>query len=92
MCRFIKLLIILLVGFIGMSLWSGGDKFREIGEKAGGGLQTACDKLADQADEISEKVRGKHKKIEEWKSEKEKKSLESVNNFKELKKEGLFEK
>lgn len=92
MCRCVKLIIILLVGFIAMALWSGGDKLREAGEKAGGVLQTACDKLADRADEIREKVRGKQKKIEEWKSEKEKKSLESINNFKELKKEGLLGK
>jgi len=92
MCRCIKLTIILLVGFFAMALWSGGNKFRDIGEKAGGVIETACDKLADQADEIREKVRGKKKKIDEWKSKKEEKSLESINNLKELKKEGLFEK
>ena len=92
MCRCIKLIIILLVGFFVMALWKGGDQFRDLGEKAGGVLQTACDKLADQADEIREKIRGHHQKAQEWKTEKEKKSLESINNLKELKKEGMFEK
>ena len=94
MCRCIRLILcpimISLIVFLGMALWSGGDKFRELGEKAGGTLETISEKLADKADEIREEVKGKKKKIDEWKTKKDEKSLDSIKNLKELKKEGVF--
>ena len=56
MCKFVKriisLIVIALVVFFAVALWSGGDKFRWFGEKTGGAIKDSGEKLGKSADAI----------------------------------------
>lgn len=73
MCKIIKKLVcvitIAFVLFIGITIWGkGGNKFRQIGEKTGGAIKKATDKLADEADSLSAKTK---EKLQRWSGKKE---------------------
>ena len=71
MCKIIKkiicIVIIALALFIGITIWGkGGDKFRWIGEKAGGIIKKGADKLGEKTDEIKEKTGTIKEKVKKW--------------------------
>lgn len=70
MCRVIRrticLSIVLWMAFICVSLWSGGEKIRSIGDKTGGIIKTGINKLGDKADKIKEKKDNAVRRVKEW--------------------------
>jgi hypothetical protein len=78
MCKLVKKLmciaIISFLLFIGITVWGeGGAKFRELGEKTGGIVQKATDKLADAADSLVGSIK---EKLERSSGKKKEKSQE----------------
>ncbi len=72
MCKIIKKLIciaiIALALFVGITIWGkGGDKFRWVGEKTGGAVKKAANKLADEADSLKTKTK---ERLERWSGKK----------------------
>ena len=45
-------MVIALIAFFAVALWSGGDKFRWFGEKTGGAIKESGEKLGNSADVI----------------------------------------
>ena len=86
------ILVIAWRGFVSLAAWSGGGKIRELGAKAEGLMQKGVYKLADKADSIKESVGGIAEKVKKWSGKREGGAEKSLENVKELKKEGILKK
>lgn len=79
--RTICFLVIAVIVFFAIALWSGGEKFRLLGEKTAGAIKETSEKLAERADEIKgkkdEAVRGIEKFTGRDKEETQHRSSES---------------
>ncbi|HSB51164.1 MAG TPA: hypothetical protein VLD40_00765 [Dissulfurispiraceae bacterium] len=64
------LTVILLIAFVFVALWGGGDFFRKVGETTGGYIQKGAETLAEKADEIKGKADRTKGKVRDWRKEK----------------------
>ncbi|MBA4348682.1 MAG: hypothetical protein C0415_01650 [Thermodesulfovibrio sp.] len=82
--KFIKrigcLAVILFIAFVIITLWGGGDKFRELGDKAADKIKEWAEEIAEQAD----KLKGTKDELEEKKKQHEEKAVESFNKLKNI--------
>lgn len=70
MCKLIKkavcIIIIAWLLFAAIAVWGGGDKFRWIGDKAGGVVEKWSHSLAEKADSFQKQSEVYKKKIQKW--------------------------
>ncbi len=64
------LTVILLIAFVFLAFWGGGDFFRKVGETTGGFIQRGAETLAEKADEIKGKADKAKRKVGDWRKEK----------------------
>ncbi len=82
-------LVVSWIGFMALSVLSGGERIRAYGDKAEGIVQQGVYRLADKADRIKEEVDGIRGKVKKWSGKGD--ESESPENAKKHKEKGKSE-
>ena len=96
MCKCVRnivcIFVVALMGFTALSLWGGGDKLREAGDRAEGVIREGAYKLADKADGIRQTADGIAKTVKKWSGTREEEGDSPHRSRKEPKKEEASER